>query len=53
MPYLLNIVYLFLLLVASPWLIWSAIRTGKYREGYAEKLLGLAPRRVKGGGRVP
>ena len=46
MPYLLNIFYLLLLLAASPWLVWSAIRTGKYREGYAEKLLGLAPRRT-------
>ena len=45
MPYLLNIFYLLLLLAASPWLLWSAIRKGKYREGYAEKLLGLAPRR--------
>ena len=46
MPYLLNLLYLLLLLAASPWLIWSAIRTGKYREGYVEKLLGLAPRRT-------
>ena len=45
MPYLLNIFYLFLLIAASPWLLCSAIRTGKYREGYAEKLLGLVPRR--------
>jgi len=45
-PYLLNIFYLLLLLAASPWLLWSAIRTGKYREGYAEKLLGLAPPRT-------
>ncbi len=46
MPYLLNLFYLLLLLAASPWLVWSAIRKGKYREGYAEKLLGLAPRRT-------
>ena len=32
---------LLLLLAASPWLVWSAVRKGKYREGYAEKLLGL------------
>jgi 3-deoxy-D-manno-octulosonic-acid transferase len=44
--YLLNIFYLLLLLAASPWLIWSAVRKGKYREGYAEKLLGLVPRRT-------
>jgi 3-deoxy-D-manno-octulosonic-acid transferase len=46
LPYLLNIFYLFLLIAASPWLLWSAIRTGKYREGYAEKLFGLVPRRT-------
>jgi len=46
LPYLLNFFYLLLLLAASPWLIWSAIRKGKYREGYAEKLLGLVPRRM-------
>ena len=46
MPYLLNVFYFLLLLAASPWLVWSAIRAGKYREGYAEKLLGLVPRRT-------
>ena len=46
MPYLLNVFYLLLLLAVSPWLVWSAIRAGKYREGYAEKLLGLVPRRT-------
>jgi len=45
-PYLLNIFYVLLLIAASPWLVWSAIRTGKYREGYGEKLLGLVPRRA-------
>jgi 3-deoxy-D-manno-octulosonic-acid transferase len=25
--------------------VWQSIRTGKYREGFREKLLGLAPRR--------
>ena len=46
MPYLLNIAYLLLLLIVSPWLIVQAVRKGKYREGYAEKLLGLVPRRA-------
>ncbi len=46
MPYLLNVFYFLLLLAVSPWLVWSAIRAGKYREGYAEKLLGLVPRRT-------
>ncbi len=43
MPYLLNAIYLFLLIVASPWLAWQAARTGKYREGWGQKLLGLVP----------
>ena len=30
---------------ASPLIVWQAIRTGKYREGYREKFLGLVPRR--------
>ena len=46
MPYILNFLYLLLILAALPWLVWSAIRKGKYREGYAEKLLGLVPRRT-------
>lgn len=46
MPYLLNLVYMALLVAVSPWLIWSAVRKGKYREGYGAKLLGLVPRRT-------
>ena len=45
MPYLLNVVYVALLIAVSPWLLWSAIRKGKYREGFAAKFLGLVPRR--------
>src|SRR5947209_958365 len=45
MKYLFDLAYLLLLVVASPWLIWQSLRTGKYREGYGEKLLGLVPRR--------
>jgi len=45
MPYLLNVVYLLLILVSLPWLAWQALTKGKYRAGYAEKLLGLVPRR--------
>ncbi|MBL9081094.1 MAG: 3-deoxy-D-manno-octulosonic acid transferase, partial [Planctomycetales bacterium] len=45
MPYLLNILYLLLLVAASPWLIYAAVRHGKYREGFREKFLGLVPRR--------
>jgi len=43
--WLLNGVYLGLLLIAAPWIVWTAVRRGKYREGFAQKLLGLAPRR--------
>jgi 3-deoxy-D-manno-octulosonic-acid transferase len=42
---LLNLVYLAVILVASPLIVWQAFRTGKYREGFREKLLGLVPRR--------
>ena len=45
-PYLLNLFYLLLILVAAPWLAYTAIRKGKYREGYAAKLLGRVPRRA-------
>jgi len=43
--HLLDLVYLLLILAAMPWLAYRAIRQGKYREGYAAKLLGLVPRR--------
>ncbi len=46
MPYLLNFLYLLLLLAAAPWLAVQALRTGKYREGYREKLLGRVPQRI-------
>ena len=46
MPYLLNVLYLLLILFTLPWLAWQAVRKGKYREGYAAKLLGLVPRRT-------
>ncbi|MEX2121954.1 MAG: 3-deoxy-D-manno-octulosonic acid transferase [Pirellulales bacterium] len=45
MPYLLNCVYLALLLAASPWLAWRALRQGKYRGGLVERFLGLVPQR--------
>ena len=41
MPYLLNLVYVILAVAAAPWLLWQAVRKGKYREGYREKLLVL------------
>ncbi len=46
MPYLLNVIYLLLILFSLPWLLWQAVRKGKYRQGYAAKFLGLVPRRA-------
>lgn len=46
MPYLLNLVYLLLLVVISPWLAYTAIRKGKYRAGVREKWFGQVPRRA-------
>ena len=46
MPYLLNLIYLGLIVAAGPWLIYQALRKGKYRQGYAQKFLGLVPRRI-------
>jgi 3-deoxy-D-manno-octulosonic-acid transferase len=40
---MLNVAYLAVLLIASPWLLWSAYKHGKYREGFGEKLLGRVP----------
>lgn len=45
MAYLLNVLYLLLIAVASPWLIYGALRHGKYREGWAAKFLGRVPHR--------
>jgi 3-deoxy-D-manno-octulosonic-acid transferase len=42
---LLNFIYLALLVVCAPLILWAAVRTGKYRDGYREKFLGLVPRR--------
>lgn len=46
MAYLLNIAYLLLILLASPWLAYAAVRKGKYRDGWAAKLLGRVPPRT-------
>ncbi len=40
MPYLLNVVYLLFLLIASPWLVYKALTTGKYRRGLWRKFSG-------------
>ncbi len=49
MRLLLDSVYVALLLAGSPYLLWQAVRNGKYRAGYGQKFLGLAPERDSGG----
>jgi len=43
--YLLNGIYLLLMLIASPYLIYRRLATGRYREGLRQKLWGSIPRR--------
>lgn len=45
MRWLLDVLYGFGILLASPWLIHRAIRTGRYRDGWRAKFLGAVPRR--------
>jgi 3-deoxy-D-manno-octulosonic-acid transferase len=40
MPYLLNSLYLLALILLSPWLLYKALTTGKYRRGLWAKLSG-------------
>lgn len=49
MPIVLNVIYLAVLAAFSPILARRAWKTGKYREGWIEKLLGRAPARVGDG----
>ena len=42
---LLDAAYLLLLLAVSPLLTWRSLRTGKYRDGWGAKFLGLVPLR--------
>ncbi|WP_152050745.1 3-deoxy-D-manno-octulosonic acid transferase [Tautonia marina] len=46
MPYLLDAAYFVLLTICSPVLLLRAWRTGKYRDGHAQKLWGRVPRRL-------
>lgn len=46
MPNLLDLIYFVALSLASPWLLVRSLRTGKYREGWAEKFSGRAPLRL-------
>ncbi|MFL2871527.1 MAG: 3-deoxy-D-manno-octulosonic acid transferase [Pirellulaceae bacterium] len=44
MAYLYNLAYLVAIILASPLLIISSIRKGKYRQGWGAKLFGIVPR---------
>jgi 3-deoxy-D-manno-octulosonic-acid transferase len=44
MPYLLNAFYLLALVLLSPWLLYKALTTGKYRRGLGCKLTGCVSR---------
>ena len=46
MRYLLNVVYLLVLILLAPWLIYTAIRKGEYRSGWAAKFFGRVPLRT-------
>jgi 3-deoxy-D-manno-octulosonic-acid transferase len=46
MPFALNLIYSAALVLFSPVLFYRWLRAGKYREGWAEKLLGKAPLRI-------
>lgn len=52
MAWLLNVAYLLLLAVVSPWLMYQSWRTGKYRRGWGQKFLGRAPELAAGTFRV-
>jgi len=43
MSWLLNCVYVAMLLLASPWIVWRRVAQGRYRRGWGEKLLGRLP----------
>jgi len=45
--WLFNFVYLGVLLVCSPMILYRSLRYGKYREGFRQKFLGRIPRRQR------
>jgi 3-deoxy-D-manno-octulosonic-acid transferase len=46
MSYLFNILYASAIVLLSPWLLWKALTTGKYRRGLWSKLTGRAFERI-------
>ncbi len=47
MPWLLNLMYSIFLAAASPWLLFRSLTTGRYREGWSQKLLGNVPQALR------
>lgn len=45
MKYLLNAIYLLILIAAIPWVVWRICVQKKNRRGWMQKLFGLVPRR--------
>jgi 3-deoxy-D-manno-octulosonic-acid transferase len=43
--YLLNFLYLLVVILAAPWFLFQRLFRGKYREGFAAKFLGTVPER--------
>lgn len=43
MTWLLNFIYLCLLLCATPWLLWRRVTQGRYRSGWSKKFFGNLP----------
>ena len=43
MKWILNVVYLAMLLVLSPAILWRSVRHGRYRRGWSQKLFGNLP----------
>jgi 3-deoxy-D-manno-octulosonic-acid transferase len=49
----LNAIYLGVLIVSTPWLLWRWIRYGKNRRGWGQKLCGQVPIRDQGSPAIP
>lgn len=45
MVWVFNAIYVALLTIVSPWILWQRFRHGKYAAGYAEKFWGRVPAR--------
>jgi 3-deoxy-D-manno-octulosonic-acid transferase len=43
MTWLLNFIYLVLLLCATPWLLWRGVTQGRYKRGWSKKFFGNLP----------